>query len=236
MRKLLLSFFCFFLLLGAFGQQTELTVSLNSGLFSFAGRSATSNSFINSNPAHGGYTNNPYGTDPGLSYGLSAGVKRVIRRHWLLGVDAGYEVLRSSVRIDWINEVAPAGAIGLAVHGHSILTSRFVTVEPHLGYRLAPGKVTVDLTGGVDLADCLSARESGSATADNGNTYRTSVNRKTISFDLRPRLQVTAGYRRIFACMGYSLGVSNYMVGYVGGPVSGAYGRLVRFGVGWRFG
>lgn len=235
MPKILLTFSCIFLLACAFGQHTELTVSLNSGLFSFAGRSTTSSSFINSNPAHGGYTNDPYGTDPDVSYGLSAGVKRVVRRHWLLGVDGGYEVLRSSVRVDQIDVVAPAGAVALAVHGHSILTSRFITVEPYVGYRLAPGKVTVDLSGGIDLAGCLGTRESGTATADNGSTYRTSVNRKTISFDLRPRVQVTGGYRRIFIYVGYSLGLNNYMEGYVGGPAFGAYARLVRFGVGYRF-
>jgi len=233
MKKILLSLCGLLLLASAFGQTTELAVSLNSGLFSFAGRSATSSSFINYSPSNPSYTNDPYGSRSGLSYGLSATIKRVIHRHLLIGVDAGYEDLRSKVAINSVSEGLGYENFSVATHGQTILTSRFIALEPFLGYRFTPGKVNVDLTGGVDLAHCLSARENGKAEEDNGISYHTSVDRKTISTDLRPRVQVSAGYRRAFVYVGYSFGVSNYMTGYIGGP-AGAYGRLFRFGIGYR--
>ena len=61
-----------------YSQKTEIRVCLNSGLFSFDGKSAEANSqfnlFTNSNS---GYTNNPYGTKSGFSYGLSLNLQRV---------------------------------------------------------------------------------------------------------------------------------------------------------------
>jgi hypothetical protein len=79
-----------------FGQHTEFGLSLNSGLFAFAGRSATSTSAINSAPKGLSYTNDPYGSMVGWCDGLSADLKRVTRRHLLFGVSLGYEALRSS--------------------------------------------------------------------------------------------------------------------------------------------
>ena len=234
MRQILLTLTCLFWFANAFGQTTELTVSLNSGLFSFAGRSASSSSFLNYTPGHGGYTNNPYGSDPGLSYGLSLGIKRVVRRHLLVGVDAGYEVLRSVVHLSWVSEAGTATSYSLPAHGQTILVSHFINVEPYVGFRVTPGRLTVDLTGGLDLAHCLSTREKGKAKGDNGTTYQTSVNRITITNDVRPRGQLTVGYRKTALYAGYSLGLRNYMGGYVGGPVPQAYGRLFRFGVQYR--
>jgi hypothetical protein len=238
MRNLLLSCCALFLfapVLGqtTFGQTTEVTVSLNSGLFSFAGRSATSNSFVNSSSIYTGYTNNPYGSRSGLSYGLSIGAKHVIRRHLLLGVDGGYEVLRSIVHLEAISGSARVMSYPLPAHGQTTLASRFITIEPYLGYRLTPGKITLDLTGGLDLGFCPGARETGTAVTENDISYHTSVDRKTISMDVRPRLQLTAGYRKTAVYIGYSLGLINYMSGYVGGP-TGAYARLFRFGIAYR--
>ena len=242
MRKVLLLLPGLLILSAAFGQKTELGLSLNSGLFSFAGRSAGPTSFINySTPQHSGYTNNPYGSKPGWCDGASVDLRRVTRHHLLFGVSLGYEVLRSRVSLTGVSVYTGTDVYNVGAQGHTDLTSRFINLFPFVGYRFTPGKMTVDVTGGLDLAHCLSAREKGKAREDIvtpftgllGTTFTSSLDRKTISNDIRPRLQLSAGYRRTAVYVGYSYGISNYMKGYVGGPV-GAYGRLLRFGVQYR--
>ena len=234
MRKVLLLFPGLLMLSAVFGQTTELGLSLNTGLFSFAGHSAAPTSFINySTPQHSGYTNDPYGSKSGWCDGLSADLRRVTRRHLLFGVSLGYEALRSQVPLTGVDVYTGIDAYSIGAQGHTDLTSRFINLFPSVGYRFTPGKMTVDITGGVDLAYCLSVGEKGKADAVNGVTFASSRDRKTISMDIRPRLQLSAGYRRTAVYVGYSYGLSNYMKGYIGGP-TGAYSRLLRFGVQYR--
>jgi hypothetical protein len=219
-----------------FGQHTEFGLSLNSGLFAFAGRSATSISTINSDAMLPNYTNDPYGSKVGWCDGLSADLRRVTRRHLLLEVSLGYEALRSKVSLTAVNVVTRpnpftgADAYTVAAHGHTDLTSRFINLFPSVGYRFTPGKPTVELTGGLDLGHCLSAGENGKASATNGATFTTSRDRKTISADVRPRLQLSIGLHHTAVYVGYSYGLANYMAGYIGGP-TGAWSRLLRFGL-----
>ena len=234
MRKILLCIAGSIWLVAAVGQKTELALSLNSGLFSFSGRSATSSSFINYNGAENpGYTNNPYGSRPGWSYGLSAEVKHVVLRHFLIGIDGGYEVLRSRVRLTWVSGHFADDNDSIPIHGQTILTSRFINFFPYLGFRLTPGKFSVDVTGGFDVAHCLHAEEKGQAKDENNVVYNASLDRKTITTDVRPRVQLTLGYHKMALYIGYSKGISNYMAGYVGGP-TGAYARILRFGIQYR--
>ena len=234
MRKVLLLLPCLLGLSAAFGQKTEFGLSLNSGLFSFAGRSATSTSFINYNTLqHSGYTNDPYGSKPGWCDGLSVDLRRVTRGHLLFGVGLGYEALRSRLSLTSVSVFAGIDGYAVAAHGHTNLVSRFINVSPYAGYRFTPGRLTVDLTGGLDLGHCLSAEEKAKAYASNGMTFSSSRDRKTISTDVRPRLQLSVGYHKAAVYVGYSYGLTNYMAGYIGGP-SGAYARLLRFGLQYR--
>jgi hypothetical protein len=74
--------------------------------------------------------------------------------------------------------------------------------------------------------------ENGKAYAGNGLTYSSTRDRKTISADIRPRLQASVGFHKTAVYVGYSDGLINYMAGYIGGP-TGAYARLLRFG--WQY-
>jgi hypothetical protein len=218
----------------AYGQNTELGISLNSGLFSFTGRSAAGTSFINSNGmAFPSYTNNPYGSRVGWCDGLSMDLKRVTNGRVLLGISLGYEELRSRVSLASVAVTNQALEYSVAAHGHTDLISRFINLFPSIGYRLLQKKLTVDLTGGLDLGYCLSAEEKGKAFASNGEIYATSRDRKTISADIRPRLQLSTGLRRSTIYLGYSYGLINYVSDYVGG-VNSAYSRFIRFGLQYR--
>lgn len=234
MLKILLTFIAIGSLTDSFGQKTEIGVSLNSGLFSFTGKSAESISFINySDRTKSGYTNNPYGTKNGLCIGLSGIIKRVSKKKFILGFDLGYEVLRSKIDIDEISGYTGSSTYNYKATGKTFLNYSFINLHPFLGYRLLTGKINFDLTGGFELGYCVKAEEHGTATAANGVKYSTSVDRKTIKSDFRPRIQIAADYKKIGAYIGYSFGLANYKSGYIGG-INECYARLLRFGLTYR--
>ena len=222
-------------LTSAFGQKTEIRISLNSGLFSFSGPSGVKKSYINYNPATKfGYTNNPYGSKNGLCYGLSGNLKKITKRNLVLGLDLGYETLRSKVTID-----AVSGNVGSAIFlfptsGKTFLNYNFINLYPQAGQRFQAGKVSFDIVGGFDLSYCLKTTEKGKATATDGTKYTTSVDRKTISTDVRPRIQFSIDCHNAGVYVGYSYTLNNYKSGYVG-TTNECYGRLIRFGIMYRF-
>ncbi|MFT3945447.1 MAG: hypothetical protein QM763_00620 [Agriterribacter sp.] len=211
-------------------QKTEFNASLNSGLFSFRGESASKSSiFFIATGAENHYTNNPYGSKNGLSYGISAGIKRPAKNNLLIGLDAGYEMLRSKIIIDGISLSTYSSSIVQAT-GHTYLNSSFINLFPYGGYRFScRNNFYIDLTGGFDLGFCTNSREKSTATDPNGKKYEFSINRKTINTDIRTRIQITAHYKMIGIYAGYSAGLVNYKSGYVGG-VNEAYSRMLRFG------
>ncbi|HEY8897999.1 MAG TPA: hypothetical protein VIM79_24405 [Niastella sp.] len=234
MKRTVFTLVIFFTLINVFAQHTEYRISLNPGLFSFKGRSSESVSSINyTERLHTGYTNNPYGSKNGLGYGISGNVKRVGKRNLVFGIDLGYERLRSKVTINRIDDNAGIAAVQYNASGKTFLNYDFLNFQPFVGYRFIFRSLQLDVTGGVDLAHCLKAKEKGNATAENGIAYKTTVNRETIKTDIRPRLQLAADYHRLGVYAGYSLGLVNYKTGYVGG-VNESYARVFRFGVTYR--
>jgi hypothetical protein len=233
MKKVFFTLITVFVWTITFAQKTEFRVVMNSGLFSFTGKSAEAVSSINYAEApNSAYTNNPYGSQQGLCYGISGNLKRVSKGNFLFGLDLGYERLRSKIAINLINGYDGISSYQYNADGRTFLNFNFINLQPFAGYRFAIKPVEFDFTGGLDLGYCLQARESGSATATNGVTYETSRDRKTISMDIRPRLQLSADYKRFGVYVGYSFGLANYKSGYIGGT-NECYSRLLRFGVTW---
>ncbi|MGC4232445.1 MAG: hypothetical protein QM594_05645 [Niabella sp.] len=228
---MLKNFLALFLILfsaGVFGQNTEFRLALNSGLFSFSGASAQKYSrIIVSGQANSGYTSSPYGSAGALSYGLSGNLKRVTKNNLMLGVDAGFETLRSKVKIDGIHD--GAGDYESA-KGKTFLSSNFINLFPFIGRRFYREAVSFDIVGGFDIAYCLKATEKGSASAADGTKYTTSRDRKTISTDFRPRIQFSADYKNTGVYLGYSQGLINYRSGAVGGT-NICLASFLRFGL-----
>lgn len=222
----------------AFAQKSEFSLGLNSGLFHFSGASAVANSQINHSDdmSSKGYTNNPYGSRNGLSYGISGNWKKVSRRNILWGVDLGLELLQSKVVIDWVNSYGnawPQNSVAFEADGRTHLKYVFVNANPFVGQRFVLKNVNLDLTGGLDIAYCLAGLEKGKATASNGVEYTSGSNRKSIRFDVRPRVQVGGCYKEFGAYLGYSFGLSNYKSHAMGG-INECYSRLFRFGLTYR--
>jgi hypothetical protein len=234
MQKIFLTLLVTLFLTNVFGQKTEFRIAFNSGLFSFSGQSAEKYSQINfSDQTKSGYTNNPYGSMIGICYGLSGNVKRITKKNLNLGLDLGFETLRSKVNITTISGYTGTSTYEYTASGQTFLNYNFINLYPYIGHRFNVRKVFLDIVGGFDIAYCLKATEKGDATATNGIKYTTSVDRKTKSTDIRPRIQLAADYHKLGIYVGYSYGLVNYKSGYIGGT-NECFGRLVRFGLTYR--
>ena len=224
------TFFLFIILIpgSSMGQQLEIRASLNSGFYSYRGSGATSVSRIN----FVSYTNNPYGSKGGLSYGLSLNLRKVTKNNFVFGADLGYEMLRSKVRLDYSDVI---GDIASQFDGKTYLNTSFINLFPFLGGRFNVNKQAFDLVGGLDIAHVLSAKEKGDAKSiDNAQFHiQTSRDRKNIKMDLRPRIQLSTDFGKMGFYAGYAHGVRNYRAKQDGGN-SDAYSLLWRVGVTYR--
>ncbi|MEI6586484.1 MAG: hypothetical protein WCL56_10370 [Sediminibacterium sp.] len=221
-------------LTNVFGQKAEFKLAFNSGLFSFYGQSAEKYSQINlSNQSNAGYTNNPYGSMLGICYGLSGNFKKITKNNLNFGLDLGFETLRSKVNITAINGNTGNSIFYYTASGQTFLNYDFINLFPYIGHRYKIRKLSLDVVGGFDIAYCIKVTEKGDAIATNGIKYTTSVNRKTLSTDIRPRIQLAVDYYKAGIFLGYSYGLANYKTGYTGGK-NECYSRLIRFGLTYR--
>lgn len=224
-------FFALFLLLislSSKAQQLEIRASLNSGFYSYRGDGAESISRINGTT----YTNNPYGSKGGLSYGFSLNARKVTKSNFIFGADLGYEMLRSKVKLEYFDVI---GDIASDFEGRTYLNTSFINLFPYLGGRFNISEQAFDLIGGLDIAYVLNSREKGDAkSVDNAQFHiETSRDRKTINTDFRPRLQLSTDFDKIGLYVGYSYGLRNYRAGFTGTDVD-AYSRMWRVGLSYR--
>lgn len=236
MKKLLLTIFC---CLFAFTQtfaQMEFAVAFNSGLFSFGGDAAEKSSFINASDvaSQSGYTNNPYGKKSGLGYGVSFNAKNVFAKHFLLGLDVGYEAMNSKIDITGINSFGPSGSLNLPATGKTKLNTQFLNLHPNFGFRIGGSSTTFDLTAGMDVGIILDATENGEAETANGMSITTNSDRKNLRTDLRPRLQLAANYQKFSLYTGYAYGLSNYRGNVACGGGQEVQSRVIRFGLSYK--
>ena len=240
MKKSLLTAFFLLLLFTVFGQKNEYGISLNSGLFSFGGKYPVKKTFINlaQSVYSSGYTNNPYGTQNGIGTGLSVNFKHITKGNCIAGVDFGFENMKSKVTIDQVYDSWNSLNYENAT-GKTFLNYHFINLFPFVGHRLKFNELAIDVIGGIDMAYVLSADEKGDAISESGNHYTTAVERKTQSFDFRPRVQVSADYNKFGVYIGYSYGLVNYINGYyvagsIGTSSAASDSRIIRFGLTYR--
>jgi len=197
----------------SYGQKTEINFNVYSGLFSFRGDGATSNSTIISYPlltTPTTYTINPYGKRSEFSYALELQGQRISRRKNIWGLGISFEALTCKVNIYKIGVSGDPAYLEYAANGETKLKNTFVTLNPFAGHRYLYRKITLDLLSGLDLAFCLKSKEVGNATANNKD-YVTAENTKTKpSIDFRPRIQLKTQINKFGFLAGYSLGLTNY--------------------------
>ncbi|PRY25633.1 hypothetical protein CLV58_13734 [Spirosoma oryzae] len=212
------------------GQHSEFSVQASSGLFSFRGSGAVSQTGI---PLMGPGVMNPYGRHSGSSYGLTGQWQYVDRSGLILGAQAGYESLTSRLAVN--------GVIGdfssYPADGNAWLKNQYVLLQPFAGKRFGTAQSSLDVTVGVDLAYGLASRGTISLTAT--NQYPSSIlapvsyNMPTV--DVRPRVNLTGYYRSFGLSAGYSLGVLSYTPSSRSDATQ-VYSQYWRAGLSYRFG
>lgn len=228
--------------LPSFAQKTEVHLSLNSGLSSFNGPSATrtdritvnANRYVPYETRPNAYTSNTVGKIPEFSYGASGQIQRVTSRSFIFGIGLGYENLRSSVRVDKVIFTQNITPISEAATGKIILSNQFLNVFSYLGYRIKMNEILLDLTTGVDVGYLMNSREEGKAKTVTDYIITTYYNRDwDIDFDVRAKLQATVSYHRFGIYADYAQGIPNYY-GEMDCGDSEARSRMVRLGVTYK--
>jgi hypothetical protein len=193
------------------GQKTSFNVNVYSGLFSFRGAGATSASSIETGfyiiP---GYTKNVYGTGAAFSYAIEGELQRKTAQHILYGAGLSYEKLTSSVTINKVGFSGDPAYLIYNADGNTRLINTFFNLSTLAGYQFTTGKISLDVLGGLDFATCLSSHEKGSAITENNTTFTTNNMLRKPRLDLRPRIQLKAGYKKMGLILGYSLGLTAY--------------------------
>lgn len=213
----------------SFAQKTEFKVSVNSGLYSFIGNGAESESFLNAS-SNSARVNNPYGSKSLLSIGGSGNLKHIAKNNFLFGGDLGIETVRSKSIITAVNV---SGSNSPAT-GTSVLTQNFINLYPFAGYRLNAALLSIDFMLGADLAYAISAKQKVQANINGGASFANSYDNKIKDFDFRPRAQVGVNYQSITLCLGYAIGLVDYNKGALVLGSNTVNSSYLRFGIGYK--
>lgn len=222
-----------------YGQSTEYSLHFNSGFSAYRGSGAAGDGSVITVPdpldvflisdREDPYTENPYGTTLGLSYGLAAQVQRVTAKGSVWGLQTGYEVLRSRARI---HNVFDQHDFGSSSTGYTSLFNHGITAHPFFGHRFAVKSTHLDLTAGPEVSFLLRSHEKGEAKTDY-STFSTSLDHGHPDLDVRARVNLTTYYKHIGLALGYSHGLTNYRKNQVG-VVGEAYLQAFRLGLIYR--
>jgi hypothetical protein len=222
MRSILLFAIVTFFAAKVSGQTNEVSLQINSGLFSFGGPSAASST----NAYFGGYVKtlvffNPYGRKSGFSYGFAIQAQRITKSSIIFGLQTSYESLSSRVKFENTN-------------GYGKLTYGFLNFHPFFGKRIVlVSGINSDLTVGTDLGICLNSKESAIFTNPEHVISGNSSSSRMKDLDIRPRIEFTNYYKNIGLSIGYSFGLTNYISGSSGSNQQ-VYSRMIRIGITYR--
>lgn len=216
----------------SYGQQTDVSIHLTSGVANFRGPGSTANSalILSQKAGTSAYTNSPYGRRAVFSYGVAGQLQRVTAGQALFGVQAGYETLRSRTQV--VSVVDRTNML-VETDGRSTLTNSQLNLHGFLGRRFGVGEVALDLTAGPEVGVVLQSEENAFAVAYGGARYTTSLGHNPPELDLRGRANLTAHYQRVGLSAGYSYGLTNYRESELG-STGAAYSQVFRVGLSYR--
>ncbi|WP_183566705.1 outer membrane beta-barrel protein [Mucilaginibacter sp. SP1R1] len=250
MKRLLLTLMVLLTGLPLFAQKIEVSLQANSGLFHFGGLSATANSSIIQSSVTGStqnYTNNPYGSRNAVSYGFGAQVQAVSKSNFIVGLQATYDFLASKVNINQYTPYSPAvfdndpdasyitaPSANMAVKGSTNLQTRFINLNPYIGYRVQLQKVKLDILPGIDIGFNLSGYDKGTVKDADDKVYIINNKINAPSTDIRLRLGLAATYNQFGITASYARGLTNYEGNMLGDVKIEAHSQLIRFGISYR--
>jgi hypothetical protein len=213
-------------------QRTTFSVGLNSGFSQFFGKSAVkSASVMTPDPLSSGLprASNRLGGSNAATFGASVSVSREFKNHFLLGLEAGYEMLRSRTDI----EVFQVDDMLMQTDGYNINNNKFINLFPSAGYDFLLGeKVRLAVTGGADFGIGLSSKSKLVVPEHYDNMY--SNNEGLVpGLDFRPRAQIKVSGDRLGLALSYAHGITNWLNGWAGGATD-LHMRAWRIGVQYR--
>lgn len=248
-RSVLIAVFCL-LTLNALSQKFELSVQANSGVSYFRGPGVQSATFLSEGSSlNNGYTFAVYGNQQQVSYGFSFNAKAVITHNVIVGLQAGYDVLRSRVNLynddRYSASESFSGYYSPPIGGYTTLTNQFINLNPYIGYRVNIKQVYIDFTPGLDIAFGLRGHEKGETKSNYGNisnynsTATTDQNTDLPKQDYRLRFDIKAGFKKFGITAGYARGLTDYSKNeyteYGSPRYSGAiYADVMRIGLSYR--
>lgn len=212
----------------SYGQKTEINFDAYTGLFSFYGKGATSNSYLYSYPPNS-FTLNPYGKKSGFSYSLEFQGQRITKRKYIYGLGISFEELASKVNLTGVGMQGFLYYV-LQAKGKTKLENTFLTFNPFVGHRYSFHKVTFDILTGLDLAFCLKSKANGNATTIIKQYFTAENSLAKPSIDFRPRIQIKVGINKFGILAGYSLGLTYYQPEYY----PKVYSSFLRLGLSYR--
>lgn len=228
-------------------QKLEVSVQANTGLFHFAGKSTTATTQVLQGSTTGNamnYANNPYGNKNGFSYGGSIQAQTVSKGGFIVGLQGGYELLRSKVEV---NKYSPITSVlygdylpiaandpSFAVTGHVAFQSQSINLNPYVGYRFKLNKVKLDILPGMDIGLILDSRDKGEVKDKDGKIYKVDNKRSKAPTDVRLRLGAVASYGRYGLNASFAHGLTNYMKNYIGDASFNAHSEYFRLGLSYR--
>lgn len=211
------------------GQHSEFSVQAGSGLFSFRGSGAVSQTGVAVGDPK---LVNPYGRNSGFSYGVVGQWQQTSRSGLILGVQAGYESLTSRATILYVSGDFTSNP----TTGNVNLRNHYVNLYPFVGKRFGTIQASLDVTAGVDLA--YGVASTGSILLDSDNRlggHIGPVDYAMPTVDVRPRISLTGYYRSFGLNVGYSLGILSYTPSSRSDATQ-VYSQYWRAGLNYRFG
>ncbi|WP_031529357.1 outer membrane beta-barrel protein [Dyadobacter crusticola] len=221
-----------FLLQPALAQKTSLSVYLNGGLGSFRGVSAVKTTSIRTGGPFcrcEGSSANSFGAKNAVSYGAGLVLQKQFKSNVLLGLDLGYELLRTKATIE---ELQLDDMIMQIAGGKSVSYNHFANIFPHAGYQFnVKDDLHIGLSAGADFGIGLDSYHKHTAP----DVFKRYYDNTDIipGLDFRPRLQLEVGSDKLSLTAGYSYGLKNWMGNYDGGNPR-AYMDVIRLGVQYR--
>jgi hypothetical protein len=240
MKKIILFLVPVFVVINCCAQHNEFGVQISTNAFAFKGNATKSPSFINTLNDGNAYTNNPFGNKTAFNFGVHATAKHITKKKFIYGGSLGYDRFTSKFNISQsiiYCSIMPGGCVISQedLKGFGKSTSNNITASAFAGYRLIDKKITLDVTAGFEVSYILSLKEKATASNKlNSINFNTNQDTKSINFDVRPFMQLTAKYKRFSVFESYAYGLPNYAKGKVANEI-GAFSSLIRFGLGYTF-
>ncbi|XHR98198.1 outer membrane beta-barrel protein [Mucilaginibacter sp. UC70_90] len=178
----------------------------------------------------------------GFSYGGSVQVQTVSKGGFIVGLQGGYELLRSKAEV---NKYTPiilnpteydiiANDPSFAVTGHVAFQNQSINLNPYVGYRFQLSKVNLDILPGIDIGLILDSRDKGEVKDKEGNVFKVDYKRSKAPTDVRLRLGAAASYGRFGLNASFAHGLTNYMKDMVGDASFNAHSEYFRLGLSYR--